>query len=316
MAVHELYSKRQKRLRGDATDVFAYDDIPEKLRVQIVHILKDTIGQDREHSSYSGYEHGTVESIYSEIHRVIARELGVFTLSTRYNRTDESAIQDFFLKEASTEQALDIIEMLFDCINTYVRKNQSHPQYINTVDFRMNPDEAISELNARFREHAIGYQFEGSEIVRVDSMLAHTQIVKPVLSLLNDNRFIGANEEYLKAHEHYRHGRNKECLTDCLKAFESTIKTICKLKGWQYQENDTAAKLIKACFDNGLVPTFTQNQFTSLRNLLESGIPTIRNKLGGHGQGSVPQKVDDGMTRYGMNLTATSILFLIEQSNV
>lgn len=48
---------------------------------------------------------------------------------------------------------------------------------------------------------------------------------------------------------------------------------------------------------NGLVPAFTQNQFTSLQNLLESGIPTIRNKLGGHGQAQFPQKVDDEMTR-------------------
>jgi hypothetical protein len=44
-------------------------------------------------------------------------------------------------------------------------------------------------------------------------------------------KFDGANEEYLKAHEHYRHRRNKECLTECLteclKAFESTMKIIC-----------------------------------------------------------------------------------------
>jgi hypothetical protein len=65
-----------------------------------------------------------------------------------------------------------------------------------------------------------------------------------------------------------------------------------------------------------LIPSFTQNQFTSLQNLLESGIPTIRNKLGGHGQGQIPQKVDDEMTRYALNLTGSNIIFLVEQSNI
>ena len=129
-------------------------------------------------------------------------------------------------------------------------------------------------------------------------------------------KFQGANEEYMKAHENYCHGKNKECLTECLKAFESTMKIICKEKGWTFSETDTAKKLILICFQNGLVPTFTQNQFTSLQNLLESGIPTIRNKLGGHGQGQIPQKVDDGMTRYGLNLTGTNIIFLVEQSGI
>lgn len=94
------------------------------------------------------------------------------------------------------------------------------------------------------------------------------------------------------------------------------LKIICKEKAWAYSQNDTARKLIQICFQNGLVPSFTQNQFTSLQNVIESGVPTIRNKLGGHGQGQVPQKVDDGMTRYALNLTGSNIIFLIEQSGL
>jgi hypothetical protein len=105
-------------------------------------------------------------------------------------------------------------------------------------------------------------------------------------------------------------------LADCSKAFESTMKIICKEKGWNYNQNDTSKKLIQICFNNLLVPIFTQNQFTSLQNLLESGIPTIRNKLGGHGQGQALQIVDDGITRYGLNLTGTNIIFLVEQSGI
>ena len=48
MAIIELYSKRQKRLRGDVPDVYTYDEIPQNLRVQIIHICNGTIGSKEE----------------------------------------------------------------------------------------------------------------------------------------------------------------------------------------------------------------------------------------------------------------------------
>jgi hypothetical protein len=47
--------------------------------------------------------------------------------------------------------------------------------------------------------------------------------------------------------------------------------------------------LIKVVLDNGLVKTYMQEQLTGLRISLESGVPTIRNKEGGHGQGNTPE---------------------------
>lgn len=82
-----------------------------------------------------------------------------------------------------------------------------------------------------YKEHRIGYQFESSQIIRVDSTIIHSEITRPTLSLLWNRKFVGANEEYLQAQEHYRQGRNKECLNKCLKAFESTMKSICNEKG-------------------------------------------------------------------------------------
>jgi len=312
MAIINLFSKRQKKLRGEVSDVFTYDKLPQPLKVQIVHIIRDAIGED---VGFGYRSSNQVDEIYKFLHNSIAREYGQFNLG-RYNDSDREAILNFFLQTEETEEAIDVIELTFKYIDRVIRENQLRYDYRETVKSALNPDEAIAELNIRFKEHGIGYQFDGGEIIRVDSTLTHSEIVKPVLALLWDKKFKGANEEYLKAHEHYRHGRNKECLADCLKAFESIMKIICKLKGWQYSETDTAKKLIQICFTNGLVPTFTQNQFTSLQNLLESGIPTIRNKLGGHGQGSTPQKVDDEMTRYALNLTGTNILFLVGQSGL
>lgn len=310
MAVFNIFSKRQKKLRGEVPDIFVYDRLHESLRVQIVHIIRDAFGIDK-----GVYGHQSrPQAAYKFIHETLCREYGVFTLGKGFRESDQECVLNHLLQTPDVEKAMDVIELSFKYIDRIIKENLR--EYVYDTEIHINPDDAISELNERFKEHGVGYQFESCEIIRVDSTIIHSEVTKPTLSLLWNNKFKGANEEYLKAHEHYRHGRNKECLTECLKAFESTIKVICNEKGWAYNQTDTSKKLIQICFQNGLVPTFTQNQFTSLQNLLESGIPTIRNKLGGHGQGQVPQKVDDEMTRYGINLTGTNIIFLIEQSGI
>jgi len=64
----------------------------------------------------------------------------------------------------------------------------------------------------------LGIDLNQIKIIRLDSTYAHSEIVKPILLLLLDIKFQNTNDEYLKAHDHYRHGRNKECLSEYLKA--------------------------------------------------------------------------------------------------
>jgi hypothetical protein len=54
-------------------------------------------------------------------------------------------------------------------------------------------DRAVFELNARFREQGIGYQYESGKIIRVDSQLIHAEVIKPALALLTALEYAGAN---------------------------------------------------------------------------------------------------------------------------
>lgn len=299
MPVFDLFSKRQKKLRGEFSDVFTYDKIPNTLRVQIIHIIRDAVGKDRYSSDYA-------KSAYRFIHEALCREYGVFTLK-QYAKSNEEAVLDFFLNCEDTDRAVDVIETAFKLINGFVRKSE----YQYNTERKVSPDDALSELNQRFKEHGIGYQFESNEIIRIDSTFLHSEVIKPTLALLSEKIYRGANEEFLKAHEHYRNGRNKECLNDCLKSFESVMKAICKKRKWEFTEKDTAKKLIDICFSKELIPNYLQSQFTGLRSLLESGIPTIRNRLGGHGQGADKVNVDDYLAGYALNLTASNLFFLM-----
>lgn len=301
MGVFDLFSKRQRRARGEVPDVYVYDKLPQELRVQIVHIIQDAFGVDNYGTHNSGKAYEFVKS-------TLCREYGLFELVER-PKSDDHSVFNFFLQEGSVERALDVVELCFKVVNKLIAEDRAY-QY-NTVR-KIEPQDAVAELNERFREHGVGFQFESNELIRVDSEFLHSEAVKPVLIVLRGAGFQGANEEFLQAHEHYRHGRHKECLVDCLKAFESTMKSVCKLRGWVTQPNDTAKSLIATCFANGLVPAYLDSQFASLRSVLESGVATVRNKNGGHGQGANPVAVPDYMARYALNLTATSILFLVD----
>ena len=102
MPIFDLFSKRQKRLRGEMPDVYVYDDLPHSLRVQIVHIWKDTL-----------------QGHYKFIVDTLCREYGVFVLadmsSSVYTgiRDYQAELFKFFLEEENIEKALDAVELSF-----------------------------------------------------------------------------------------------------------------------------------------------------------------------------------------------------------
>jgi hypothetical protein len=75
---------------------------------------------------------------------------------------------------------------------------------------------------------------------------------------------------------------------------------------------DTAKTLIEICFKNGLLPGFLQSHYSALRSTLESELPTLRNKMGGHGQGTEVITVPQHYAAYALHLTASAIQFLVE----
>ncbi|MBX5174055.1 hypothetical protein HJB84_30200 [Rhizobium sp. NZLR1b] len=302
MAVYDLYSKRLARQKGEGADVYKYDEIPQQLRVQIIHIIDKALGDRR-------YVDGSsrADQAYRVIVTTLRQELGVFILPPAHREYSYyTELRDFFLAAQNAETCLDLIELVFRVIDYSTRTFD----YMNKSGYNERADEAIADLNIRFKENAVGYQYVDGEIVRVDSELIHAQAVKPALRLLNTKEYAGPHQEFLNAYGHYREGRNKEALNDCLKAFESTMKAICDKRGWTYDAGDNAKALINILFQKGLVPPFWQNQFAHLRGLLESSIPTGRNKQSGHGQGATPTTVPDHMAAYMLHMTASTLVFL------
>ncbi len=284
---------------------------PDPFRVQVVLILREMLGEIQQSRLGGVIPDGPYEG-YKFLVEALRREYGVFELVKRIGQTNEFVTElfSFFMGTPNVEYALDVIELATRYADRITR---TYEYQCDNFDKRV--DDGIAELNARFREHGIGFQYEAGELIRLDSDLLHAEAVKPALTLLRTKQYAGPREEFLKAYEHYRHARYEEALTEALKSFESTMKAICDCKGWAHESGATAKALVNVCFTNNLIDVFWQTHIASLRGTLESGIATARNKLGGHGQGSTPREVPRELVAYVLHMTAATIVFLIEASD-
>lgn len=311
MALVDLFSKRQKRKRGEVPDVYVYDQVPKGLRVQIVQILVATLGGPNE---YSLGEYAGTASAYRIVVDTLCREYGVFQLpptTAGFDRNYLQELADFILSEPEAERVLDAVEL--SCHVIEIRASKFG--FLNRKDAAQKAADAVREVNERFAESGVGYRYEEHEIIRVDSEFVHAEVVKPALAVLCGKPFAGAQDEFLNAHEHYRKGHTKEALNDALKAFESVLKCVCDSQGWAYPAGATSKALLDIVFSKELVPAFWQSKMSGLRALLEGGVPVSRNRLSGHGQGSTPVVVPAHIAAYVLHMTAAAIVFLTQASD-
>lgn len=291
MGIVDIYSKREQRASGSKSDVLDHNNIPDKLRVQIVQIIEDVLGDTARSHEW-----------YELIHRTLAREYGLHQLTPKPHQLQGDRLFEFIETWAEVPQVLDGIEVSF-----HVGREM---QFKVPYRAAMYVQDAITELNQRFMEAGVGYQYESDRMIPINSRFAHKEIVKPALVLLSHPQYQGAQEEFLKAHQYFRDSDYKGCLTECVKAFESTMKAICEKRNWTFQKTDAAKTLIDICLNNGLIPSMLQSELNALQTVLQSGAPTLGNKLSRHGQGPVPTAVPQHVAAYALHLTAANILLL------
>ena len=294
MPVLELYSDRKRRAKGLIPDVLT-NDLPEGLRVQIVYILKRGIGE-------------RPNLAWTRIHDMVAEGHGRFELAP--GRTHDQRCITFLMHEPSVDRVLDFIEVSFRFIDRFVRRfpHLGRRQY----GIRSTATDSIEKLNERFRRAGVGYRFEDGNIIRVDSELIHSEVVRPALRFLHQDGFEGPREEFLRAHACYRAGDTKEAVTNANNALESTLKAICDQKGWEYDRRWTAPRLVKVVRANGLLPDYLENSFEQLAGVLKSGLTVVRNEESAHGDGATPRETPMYVAAYALHLAAAKILFLVE----
>lgn len=286
---YQVFSKRNKVIQFD---VLEYDELSPRLRNQIYYIFKDALAID----FADNYSQSEPANSFSYIHDTVCREHGLLHLYD-YGQYSHAKQCESYLK------AGEDIMVLLDLIEISMREIEVLRESFSDDYLRLSEEDAINELNHRFRENGVGYEFLNGILIRKDSQFLHEEATKPALHLMQEEGFSGALDEFLKAHDHFRKGNDKECIIYTGKAFESTMRTIGENQGWELTGKENASDLIALLVRKGVIPSYLQ---TTLQ-----GLATLRNKVA-HGQGGKPVPMPEHFVNYSLHLCATNIVFLVE----
>jgi hypothetical protein len=293
MAIYDLVWKRDQPL----PDVFQTETIPKKLRSQVFWLWNDTLKKfDQDDDGWAARQNIQLRRVWE----AVCREHGVQRLSNNPFARPEDDIEDALLNGNDTQVALSIIELSMRLL-CVLSQNPFSPDVVKKT---------ISELNHRFRENGVGYQFDINtlNLIPINAPLVHENVVRPALALLAHPDLATANQEYLEAWEDFKNSDYNGCILECGKAFESVMKIICTKKGWTFNQTDTAKPLMETIIRESGMPPFFKDPLML--------IATMRNKFSAHGAGAAPTNVPIHIARYALNATASAILLLVEATGV
>lgn len=223
-----------------------------------------------------------------------------------YNYT--LAVNEFLNSEENPQFIFDFIEF---CLNCYKEKL-----------YNFTPlEKLVLRLNTWFKISGYGYEIrfkkEKNEyhIERVDSEFLKEDSIKPALSLLQKYSFEGALQEFEDAIRAQRAGNNPLAIKKANDSFESVMKSILDKRKVKYDSTDTASPLILHLQTNGILDSKLLSFSNNLIPLLQSGLPTLRNKTpgSGHGQGREIKIVEDSYSSFAIHMAGSMIVFLIQR---
>ncbi|WP_163279296.1 abortive infection family protein [Clostridium sporogenes] len=246
------------------------------------------------------------KEVLLEVREMLLLKLGVFNLTNKSNNELEDIA--IFIKDCKGEQFLDFLEYIFKAKSMNIFTGEKIIEDINfiflndNIEFRLTKyvtEEHKDEISTFIKIRSY------PQIINEKNNFIYSEITSHTLDLLNDERFINANKEFLEGLEHYKKNRYKECITSCCSSLESTIKVICEIKKWKY-EKDTLSGLVRFVEEKSAIPSCFENV------LISTG--TIRNKLGSsHGKGKEEITTNKSQAKYQINITASNIIFLVEE---
>lgn len=312
MGLANTYSRRLRASQPNGVDVYQYDEVPDKVRVQIVSIVIDLLGDYSLSRTIYGV---SVELLWKDLCLFIAKDGGIKSLQ-QYSVSHQNCrknLENYIEESADLYGILDFCDLLFIYTEKVRDTFTSYHSYEKTYKKKIN--QAIEELNTYFQESSFGYEYNNNQIIRIDSQHIHKEVIKPILQLLRDKGFKHVDKEYRLAHEHCRNKHIKDCIVACNRAFESMLKTICDVERWECEQGARASDLITLVRKNDLFLDGMANNFNSFVAMLKNGVLALRNDHGGHGEGNDATEQPLHMAQYMLNLTASNLLFLHEAWN-
>lgn len=288
---YKPFFRREAETNGEIPDVWTYDTLPKNVRVQIWQTFMDS------------YARRYAENMC----KTLRHELGVETLTYQtYWFFDgtwdyESELRDFFFADITNSRlAFSIVEYILIFIKS-----------LNTETSKKE----IDEINYRLKEARIGYEFntDANMLIKKSDEAVYQLSIEPAFHLLSDLKFKESIDNFAKAFSDYQSGTTKDlenAITNASKALESTIKNICKLKRYEFNEEKPLKDQVAVLKNKKFLPEKYSNYFDKITDLIIA-VATPRNKTAGHGQSDeAADIVDEKLVEFVLAQVASVIVFL------
>jgi hypothetical protein len=118
MSLPPIYSRRKREAQKEV-DVYVYDQVPRKARVQVTQILRDGLGL-----YFFGDDKTPCAALYDYLYKHMCKELGVHQLSpTDFGFRKDDMFLNWLEHEQDIDNWLDGLEAALTLIDGYVRAN-------------------------------------------------------------------------------------------------------------------------------------------------------------------------------------------------
>jgi len=308
--VYETYASRLRRAEtAGQPEVYVYDDLTPFLRDQLRQIFTNCIGPGHKPGLYEDFAPPNANDTWDAIAKLLRRELPTFSEHAKAKATSHDWCMNYLKSSPDLAGVLSLIEI---CCRVMSKLSKATRDDLRRLGVEEDPAAGLLEVNARFKNAGVGYQFEGGNIVRVDSQYVHAEVVKPALELLGAPEFAEANREFRLAHDHYRAGKLRDCNTAALRSMETVLKVICDVRGWPCDAGATVERLIAVVRANGLFPDYLGGYFDNLIGAMKAGLPKIRDRDGGHGAAPGQAAVPAHVAGFALHLAASNIVLFAQ----
>lgn len=164
-----------------------------------------------------------------------------------------------------------------------------------------------AEVNDAMLAFSCAWRLSDSKFFQIDSQFLHEELIQKAEDVLSKVGFEGAHDEFQQAREHLSEPRSKDAVLYAFKSFESALKTTV-----HKHDGDISALLLEFR-EQGFLDDIPDAQAKAICKQVLPSIATLRNQLGGHGQGAAVVDVPKAYAVLALHLAGALNQFVVEQ---
>lgn len=288
-AVKRIFSQRFEGPLGEKRLTIR---IPEKLRQRIWYSIA-SFNMSYAESDDTGWNYNT--SHVDQVRRRLRERYGEQKLSVWSNdekRMLHDVTLETFVRIAPGARVFDTVELFSGELPS------GDPG---------SPAAFQRELNEILEQEHFNWRFADGQFFQLDSEFVAMAVLAEADALLRAHGFAGAEDEFTKARGCLASEDYKEAIQNAGKSFESVMKTLLQ------REHGNASELVRDLVKSGFFSDLPPATIPAIGEQVLMTLPTLRNRLSGHGQGSEVVSVDRSYAALAVHLAGVFNFFLVSK---